>query len=183
MDAPTRICVFCGSASGNRPAFTDAAATLGRLIAERGHEVVYGGASVGLMNVVAEAALAAGGQVIGVITDIFSTELEHNGVSELHRVSDMHARKARMYELADAFIALPGGIGTLDELAETMTWVQIGVHAKPIGLVDTESYFQPLLEFFRHGVEMGLYKPTTVEQLAISPDPAEVLDQLALTRW
>jgi uncharacterized protein (TIGR00730 family) len=155
-----RVCVFCGSAFGARPIFVEAARSLGAAIAARGLGLVYGGASVGLMGVVADAALADGGEVIGVIPQrLVDRELAHRGLSALHVVDSMHARKAKMASLSDAFVALPGGFGTLDELAEIVTWRQLGLHDKPFGLLDVDGYFEPLIAWTRRAVEDGFVKP------------------------
>jgi uncharacterized protein (TIGR00730 family) len=174
------VCVFCGSAVGRRPRYAAAAAELGRELAGRGLGLVYGGGSVGLMGVVADAAMAAGGRVTGVIpSGLFSPEVPHERITTLHRVDSMHERKALMYRLADVFVALPGGLGTLEELAETLTWGQIGLHDKAVGLLDVDGYFGPLLAFFGHAVDEGLLKPRNLERLVVDDDPARLLDALA----
>lgn len=153
---------------------------LGELLAKRGIGLVYGGASVGTMGVLADAALRAGGEVIGVIPDaLVSRELAHRGLSELHQVSGMHERKAKMTELADGFLALPGGAGTLEELFEVWTWSQLGLHGKPIGLVDVDGYYQPLLRFLRHMVAEGFLRESYHEMIAVDADPAALLDRFA----
>jgi len=145
MTSLRRLCVFCGSASGVRPEYEAAARELGTVLAGRGVGVVYGGASVGLMGVVADSALAAGGEVIGIIPQaLVDREVAHAGLSELHVVGSMHERKALMAELSDAFVALPGGMGTLEELFEVFTWRQLGLHAKPIALLDVAGYWAGL---------------------------------------
>ena len=156
-----RICVFCGASTGIDPAYADVAAALGRELAARSIEVVTGGGKVGLMGVVADAALAAGGRVIGIIPRFLEQrEVAHRGLSELHVVETLHERKALMHELSDAFVALPGGFGTLDELAESVTWAQLGLHAKPIGLVNVAGYFDGLRRVRRGrrqpGVRLGV---------------------------
>ncbi|MBN8999547.1 MAG: TIGR00730 family Rossman fold protein, partial [Rhizobiales bacterium] len=134
-----RVCVFCGSSAGNRPGYREAALALGRTLAERGAELVYGGSKVGLMGAVADAALAAGGRVIGIIpTSLRDKEIAHEGLTELYVVGSMHERKAMMADMSSGFIALPGGIGTLEELFEIWTWAQLGYHRKPVGLLDIE---------------------------------------------
>ena len=173
-----RIGVFCGSTSGVRPAFADAARDLGRTLARRGVGVVYGGGSVGLMGVVADAALAEGGEVIGVIPHALERrELGHKGLTELHVVSSMHERKAKMAELADAFVALPGGMGKLEELAEILTWAQLGLHAKPCGLLDVGGYFQPLVAFFDHAVAEGFLRPEHRRFLLLEQSPGALLER------
>jgi uncharacterized protein (TIGR00730 family) len=175
-----RICVYCGSSAGNRPIYLEAAAALGTLLAERGIGLVYGGASVGTMGAVADAAIAAGGEVIGVIpTHLAGHEIGHPGLTELHVVANMHERKARMAQLADGFLALPGGGGTLEELFEIWTWAQLGLHDKPIGLVDVEGYYQPLLTMVEHMVDAGFVRTAYRDMVAIDADPATLLDGFA----
>jgi len=158
--ARKRICVFCGSSPGRRPAFAAAAAELGTRLARDGVGLVYGGGSVGLMGTVADAALAAGGEVLGVIPDMLAgKEVAHPGLTRLYLVKSMHERKALMAEMSDAFVALPGGFGTLDELFEAITWGQLGLHRKPIGLLDVEGYFAPLVSFVDRAVEDGFVRP------------------------
>ena len=149
MDVPLRaVCVFCGSSVGARPEYRAAATRLGTLLGSNGIDVVYGGASVGLMGAVADAALAAGGRVVGVIPRrLVDRELAHPGLAELHVTESMHERKALMSDLSDGFVALPGGFGTLEELAEVTTWAQLGLHRKPIGVLNVTGYFDLLLEF------------------------------------
>ncbi len=143
-----RLCIYCGSNRGSSPSYAEAAASAGRHLAENGIGIVYGGGSVGLMGIVADAALAAGGEVIGVIPQALQDkELGHDRLSELHVVASMHERKQLMVDLSDGFIALPGGVGTLDELFETFTWLQLGFHTKPVGLLNTGGYFDELLTF------------------------------------
>jgi uncharacterized protein (TIGR00730 family) len=154
--AMSAICVFCGSSSGSDPAFSEAARSLGATIAARGHRLVYGGGHVGLMGVVADAALAAGGSVTGVMTEqLVSAEVAHLGLNELEVVSTMHARKARMAELSDGVIVLPGGFGTLDETFEMITWNQLGLVAVPVVFLDVAGYFAPLFDFIDASVSTG----------------------------
>jgi len=175
-----RVCVFCGSSSGVLPEYAEAAAGLGRLSAERGIEVVYGGGRVGLMGVVADAALAAGGRVTGVIPEALATkELAHAGCTELHVVGSMHERKARMAELADAFVAMPGGIGTFEELFEVWTWGQLGFHAKPCGLLNVVGFYDGLVAFVGHAAEQGFLRPEHVAMLTVAGEPALLLERLA----
>src|SRR6185503_14872599 len=144
----SRLCVFCGSSPGHDPAYGAAAAQLGRVLAERGIGLVYGGGRVGLMGILADAALAAGGEVIGVIPQaLLDREIGHRGLTQLRVVDSMHSRKALMGDLADGFIALPGGIGTLEELFEVWTWAQLGLHRKPCGLLDANGFYAPLVDF------------------------------------
>jgi uncharacterized protein (TIGR00730 family) len=175
-----RVCVFCASSPGNDPELTAATVALGRLLAARGHELVYGGGAVGLMGVVADTVMEAGGRVTGVIpSKLFSREVGHVGLTELIEVETMHERKALMYEMSDAFIALPGGFGTMEELAETLTWSQIGLHAKPIGVLDVGGFWDPLLELLDGAVERELLKKTNRDLLVSASDPATLLDALA----
>ena len=179
-----RICVFCGASSGRLPAYAAAARSLGATLAGRGLGLVYGGGRVGLMGAVADAALAGGGEVIGVIPqELVDRELAHAGLTELHIVSSLHERKARMADLADGFIALPGGFGTLDELLEQLTWSQLGLHAKPIGLFDVEDYWRPLIALARHATEEGFVRESDLAAIAVGGDAEGLLDRLErLTR-
>ncbi len=155
-----RIAVFCGSRGGARPAYLQAARGLGAALARRGHGLVYGGARVGTMGALADAALAAGASVTGVMPRaLVAREVAHPGLTEFHAVDSMHARKSLMADLADGFIALPGGYGTLDELFEILTWAQLGLHAKPVGLLDVKGFFGPLLAALDHGVAEGFLDP------------------------
>ncbi|MDO4232719.1 MAG: TIGR00730 family Rossman fold protein [Lautropia sp.] len=163
-----RLTVFCGSASGSLPSYTEAAEQLGRLLAERGIGLVYGGASVGLMGSVANAALVAGGEVIGVIPKaLASREIAHDGLTQLHVVSSMHERKAMMAELSDGFIALPGGAGTLEEIFEVWTWGQLGYHRKPCALFNVAGYYDALVSFVDQVVDQGFLKPKYREMLIV----------------
>lgn len=172
-----RVCVFCGSSPGSDPAFAAAAVELGRVLAEHDLGLVYGGASVGLMGRLADAALAAGGEVIGVIPRaLVDLEVAHRGLADLRVVGSMHERKALMAELSDAFIALPGGLGTLDELFEILTWAQLGLHHKPIGLLDVGGYFDPLLAFLDGAVRARFVAPEHRAMLLRAADPVALLD-------
>jgi hypothetical protein len=154
-----RICVFCGSSSGSLPAYRVAAELVGRYLAQRGIGVVYGGGKVGLMGILADAALAKGGEVIGVIpSHLMSREVGHNGLTKMHVVDSMHERKAMMADLAEGFIALPGGFGTFEEFCEVLTWSQLGLHKKPCGLLNIADYYSPLLEMFDRAVAEGFLK-------------------------
>jgi uncharacterized protein (TIGR00730 family) len=156
-----RWCVFCGSSPGHDPRFVAAAAELGTALARRGIEIVFGGGRVGMMGAVADAALAAGGRVIGVIPhSLQRKEVAHSGVSELHVVESMHDRKAMMAELSDGFIALPGGFGTFEEYCEAVTWVQLGLQRKPTYLVNIAGYYDPLISLFDHALEHGFVNET-----------------------
>jgi uncharacterized protein (TIGR00730 family) len=173
------VCVFCGSSPGNDPAFMAAAERFGRRVAERGIELVYGGASVGLMGVVADAAMAAGGRVTGVITEsLAGHEIAHGTLSDLHVVTTMHERKALMSELSDAFVMLPGGFGTCEEFMESVTWAQLGIHDKPCGILNVDAFFAELFEFVRHAVTQGFIRARQVEALVISDDVDQLLDAL-----
>jgi uncharacterized protein (TIGR00730 family) len=174
-----RVCVFCGASSGRRPAYADAARAFGAALAGRGLGLVYGGGRVGLMGAVADAALAGGGEVVGVIPqELVARELAHDGLSELHVVGSLHERKALMAELADGFVALPGGFGTLDELLEQLTWSQLGLHAKPIGLYEVEDYWRPLIALARHATEEGFVRESDLAQIAVGGEAEGLLDRL-----
>jgi uncharacterized protein (TIGR00730 family) len=174
------VCVFCGSSVGRSPGYREGTVALGRELAARGIGLVYGGGAVGLMGVLADAVMQAGGRVTGVIpAGLFGGEVEHGDITTLYRVDSMHERKALMYELSDAFIALPGGLGTLEELAETLTWGQIGLHDKPVGLLDPSRFYASLQAFFDHAVREGFLKPKNLERLAVDDDPGRLLDELA----
>jgi uncharacterized protein (TIGR00730 family) len=179
MTAVETVCVFCGSSPGADPAFTLAAERFGAAVGERGIELVYGGASVGLMGVVADAALAAGGRATGVITEsLAGHEIAHSRLSDLHVVSTMHERKALMSELSDAFVMLPGGFGTYEEFMESVTWAQLGIHDKSCGILNVEGFFDKLLGFVRHAVAQGFINGRQVDALVISDDVDELLTQL-----
>ncbi len=177
MTSPLRsICVFCGSSVGARPEYAAAAAETGRLLAERGIRLVYGAGNVGLMGVLADAALAAGGEVIGVIPQMLvDKELAHRGLAELRIVGSMHERKALMAELSDAFLALPGGLGTFEELCEILTWSQLGIHAKPAGCLNVLAYFDPLLALLDRAVSERFLGPAQRRLLLSADRPEELL--------
>jgi uncharacterized protein (TIGR00730 family) len=175
-----RVCVFCGASSGARAAYADAARAFGVAAARRGLGVVYGGGRVGLMGALAEGALGAGGEVIGVIPqELVDRELAHGGLSELRVVGSLHERKAMMAELADGFAALPGGFGTLDELLEQLTWSQLGLHSKPVGLLDVADYWHPLIALARHATEEGFVREADLASIAVAADADALLDRLA----
>jgi hypothetical protein len=175
-----RICVFCGSSPGALPAYAEAAGRLGRLLAGRGLGLVYGGGNVGLMGVVAAAVIAAGGEVTGVIPRaLVRREVGHGGLPDLRIVGTMHERKALMAELADGFIALPGGIGTLDEWFEIWTWAQLGLHRKPCGLLDVAGYYGPLITFLDHMVEQRFLRKSHRALVLVDDDPERLLDRMA----
>lgn len=173
------VCVYAGSTNGNDPRFSETAAELGTLIAERGQTLVYGGARRGLMGTLADAALAAGGYVVGVIPEfLFSGEVGHRGVSELCVVDSMHARKQCMADRSDAFLALPGGLGTLEELVEVWTWTHLGLQNKPCGLLDINGYYSKLRGFFNDALASGLLRQDSLDLLYVSNDAGELLDTL-----
>lgn len=160
LRAMRSICVYCGSSPGNDPAFLDAARAFGDLLGRRGIRLVFGGGDVGLMGAIADAVLAAGGEVVGVIPQgLVDREVAHFGLTELHVTKSMHERKAMMAELADGFVAMPGGLGTLEELFEMLTWAQLGLHRKPVGLLNVAGYYDALVAFVDHTVEAGFVRP------------------------
>jgi uncharacterized protein (TIGR00730 family) len=170
------ICVFCGSSLGNDPAYAEAARRLGRTLADRGTTLVYGGGHVGLMGVVAGAALEAGGEAIGVMPrSLVDREIGHTGLTKLHVVRSMHERKALMSELSDGFIALPGGNGTLEEFFEVLTWAQLGEHGKPCGLLNVAGYYDPLLKVFDQMVEKNFLGGAHRELVLVAEDPSSLL--------
>jgi uncharacterized protein (TIGR00730 family) len=178
-----RVTVYCGSANGNSPAFLAEARALGRAIAASGLGLVYGGANVGLMGAVADAALAGGAEVIGVLPEVLAgREIAHSGLTRLELVPTMHKRKARMVALADAFLVLPGGYGTLEELLEAVTWAQLRIHAKPCILINTDGYWDRLLEFLDTAVEAGFLMPRSRALLQVAEDAAEAV-QIAAGSW
>ena len=184
------ICVYCGSSFGNLPAFTNAARQLAKAMNERSISLVYGGASVGIMGEIANAVLDEGGAVIGVIPQALADkEVSHAGLTELHVVSSMHERKALMEEISDGFIALPGGLGTLEELFEVLTWSQLGFHQKPVGLVNVANYYDGLLSFLDHTAKAQFVKTTHRNLLISENSPEAVLDRMqkfqpsTATKW
>jgi uncharacterized protein (TIGR00730 family) len=177
---PSSVAVYCGSNSGFDPAFAAAAVSLGRLLAERGIGLVYGGANVGLMGALADAVLAGGGEAHGVITRALETqEIPHRGLTSLRVTETMHQRKAEMADAADAFVMLPGGYGTLDEFFEVLTWAQLGIHAKPCAILDVGGYFDPLRAFLDRAVTAGFVRPAHLRMVIIESDPARLLDRIA----
>ncbi len=190
-----KICVFCGSHAGGRPEYREMAEALGRLLAKRRLELVYGGGNIGLMGIIADACLEAGGSVVGVIPhalvgrEVAGRAVEHVGLSRLEIVDSMHTRKARMAELADGFIALPGGFGTFEELFEILTWAQLGFHRKPIGLLDVAGYYDPLLALCDRAVEEGFLSSDSRALLLARSEPEALLAALskyrpeAVTAW
>jgi uncharacterized protein (TIGR00730 family) len=174
-----RVCVFCGSSPGARPAYGDATEELARLLVEEGIGVVYGGGAVGLMGRLADAVLSAGGEVIGVIPEaLVSREIGHKGLSELRVVGSMHERKALMADLADAFVALPGGLGTVEELFEIYTWAQLGLHRKPCGLLDVDGYYDGIARFLAHAVEERFLLEEHRAMLMVERDPRALIERL-----
>jgi uncharacterized protein (TIGR00730 family) len=177
-----KICVYCGANPGNAPIFAEVAASVGKLLAKEGIGLVYGGGAVGLMNTVARAALEAGGEVIGVIPEaLMDLELARTDLTALHVTSDMHSRKAKMAELSDGFIALPGGFGTLDELFEMITWAQLGFHKKPIALLNMNSFYDPLLTMVEHMVSNGFVREQHQGLFVSATTPESVL--AAMRAW
>jgi uncharacterized protein (TIGR00730 family) len=174
------VCVFCGSSRGARPEYEAAAARLGQAIARSGRTLVYGGGRVGLMGVLGDAAMAAGGRVIGVTPRrLVEKEVAHHGLTELRVVESMHARKAMMAELSDAFIAMPGGVGTFEEFFEVLTWSQLGFHSKPCGLLNVAGYYDPMLAFLDHAVEQGFVRAEHRAIVLTDTEPTALLDRLS----
>ena len=173
------VAVFCGASSGRLTSYANAARDFGAVLGRRGLGLIYGGGRVGLMGSVADGALAAGGEVIGVIPrELVERELAHQGLTKLHVVESLHERKALMAELADGFVALPGGFGTLDELAEQLTWSQLGLHAKPVGLLDVEGYWGPLIVFAQHATAEGFVREADLGAIAVADDADALLERL-----
>jgi uncharacterized protein (TIGR00730 family) len=175
------VCVFAGSNSGTRDEYLVAARELGQVLARRGTRLAYGGARVGLMGALADAALAEGGRVVGVMPQaLVAKEVAHRGLTELKVVGSMHERKAMMAELADGFVALPGGWGTLEEFFEVLTWGQLGLHRKPCGLLNIEGYFDGLLAFVDHSIGEGFVRPEYRSMICVADSPAALLDAMAV---
>jgi uncharacterized protein (TIGR00730 family) len=176
----TRICVYCGASQGARPEYIEAAQALGAELARRSIGLIYGGGSVGMMGTIARSVHEGGGSVYGVIPQpLTPKELSGAPIGELEIVDTMHTRKARMAELADGFIAMPGGFGTLEELFETITWSQLGIHAKPIGLLNVAGYYDPLCQMIKLAIAEGFIRPAYTDLLVVSPEPIDLLDRLA----
>lgn len=174
-----RVCVFCGSNSGQQPAYREAARRMGQTLAQNGLGLVYGGGKVGLMGALADAALEQGAEVIGIIPQaLFEKEVAHPGLSELRVVASMHERKALMADLADGFVALPGGFGTLEEFCEILTWSQLGIHQKPMGLLNTAGFYTPLLGMFDHAMQEGFVRPEHRQMILVDENPAGLLEQM-----
>ncbi|QDT44930.1 LOG family protein YvdD [Gimesia alba] len=179
MSTLKSLCVFCGSKSGSDQQYQQSAIELGRLMAQRNISLVYGGGSVGLMGIIADAVLESGGKVIGVIPRQLATrELLHPGVEEMYVVDDMHTRKAKMSECSDAFIAMPGGFGTLEELFEVVSWVQLGIYSKPVGLLNTAGFYDPLLNMVEHCIETEFIKPKYRDLIIADDSPSTLLEHL-----
>jgi uncharacterized protein (TIGR00730 family) len=175
-----RLCVFCGSSVGNQSAYAEAAQAMGALLAARGIGLVYGGGHVGLMGVIADAVMASGGEVIGVIPQTLADrEIAHSGITELRVVDSMHSRKAMMAELSDAFIAMPGGVGTFEEFFEVVTWTQLGLHRKPCGLLNVNAFYTPLAAFIDQAVSEGFIRPVHRAGIVVDSDPERLLDTLS----
>ncbi|MEM8864262.1 MAG: TIGR00730 family Rossman fold protein [Planctomycetota bacterium] len=178
--APQNICVFAASSLGDRPEFRDAAESLGTLLAERGCRLIYGGASVGLMGVLADATLQAGGELVGVLPQcLVDLEVAHHGLTELHVVRSMHERKALMADLSDAVLALPGGLGTLEELFEILTWTQLGIQTKPSGVLNLAGFFDHFFAMIDRAVEEGFVSTASRQMILCETDPGRLLDRLA----
>ncbi len=176
---PNRLCVFCGSRPGARPEYALAARAMGRALAPAGLELVFGGSGGGLMGAVADGALEGGAKIIGIFPQRFpAAEFAHPRLTETHVVGSMHERKALMHELSGGFVALPGGFGTLDELFETLTWTQIGLHHKPIGLLDTNAFYQPLMAMVRHGLAEDFVPERLKNAITIDADPTTLVSRL-----
>ena len=173
------VCVFCGSSPGSRPGYADAARRVGAALARNGLGLVYGGGRVGLMGIVADTALAEGGRVVGVIPDPLATkEIAHEGLTELHVVPGMHERKALMAQRSAGFLTLPGGVGTFEEFFEILTWAALGLHRKPIGLLNVEGYFDPLLALLDHAVAERFLRPEHLDELIVSDNPEAIVADL-----
>ena len=184
------VCVFCAASPGVDPVYVEQAAAMGRMLAESGRRLVYGGGRTGLMGALADAALSAGGDVIGIMPrHLVEREVAHIGLTELHVVASMHERKALLAELSDGFLAMPGGLGTLEELFEVWTWGQLGLHRKPYGLFEVNGFFAPLLSFLDHAVTEGFIRQEYRDLLVVDDDPHTLLERMeamhppALPRW
>jgi uncharacterized protein (TIGR00730 family) len=177
-----RVCVYAGSNAGTRPAYAEIAVELARVLVARDIDVVFGGGNVGLMKVVADATMAAGGEVIGIIPEaLMAREVGHRDITELRVVGSMHERKALMAELSDGFVALPGGFGTIEEIIEIATWAQLGLHAKPFGLLNVDGFYDSLIAFFDHAVDEGFLRPQHRYMLLVADEPEALLE--AFAKW
>lgn len=178
-----RVCVFCGSSVGLDPAYADAARAMGRALVDRGLSLVYGGGQVGLMGVIADAVLEAGGEVIGVIPHALNArEIAHHRLTKLHVVDSMHERKALMASLSDAFLAMPGGFGTYEEIFEAITWTQLGVHRKPCGLLNVAGFYDPIVQFLDHAVTEQFIRPEHRGVVLVDSDGSRLLDRISQAR-
>jgi len=174
------VCVYCGSATGARPVYAEAAKAFGRALVAADLSLVYGGGRVGLMGLIADEVLAAGGRAVGVIPELLlAKEVGHTDLTELHVVPDMHERKKKMADLSDAFVAMPGGVGTFEEFFEVYTWAQLGYHQKPVGLLDVNGYFDPLMSMLRHTIEEGFMRAPYLDIIQIAAEPGEMIAKLA----
>jgi len=170
------VCVYCGSSNGAKPVYAEAAKAFGRALVEADMSLVYGGGRVGLMGLIADEVLACGGRAVGVIPELLlNKEVGHTDLTELHVVPDMHERKKKMADLSDAFVAMPGGVGTFEELFEVYTWAQLGYHQKPVALLDVDGYYDPLLAMLRHTVEEGFMRAAYLDMLQVAGDPAAMI--------
>ncbi|HIC02576.1 TPA: TIGR00730 family Rossman fold protein [Candidatus Poribacteria bacterium] len=174
------ICVYCGSSSGLQPEYMEAAKSLGEIIAIRRLSLVYGGSNIGLMGIVANAVLENGGKVVGVIPNLFAEKIVHRKLTRIYQVGSMHERKHKMFELSDGFIALPGGLGTVEEILEIWGWAQLGIHQKPCGFLNTNGYYNKLLEFFDHATSQGFFKPQYRNIIRVVNKPEELLNQFQI---
>ncbi|WP_028218539.1 LOG family protein [Paraburkholderia oxyphila] len=173
------VCVYCGSSMGARPVYNEAAQAFGRALVDANLALVYGGGKVGLMGVIADTVMAHGGRAIGVIPELLvDKEVGHNGLTELHVVPDMHQRKKMMADLSDGFVAMPGGVGTLEELFEVYTWAQLGYHHKPVGVLNIDSFYNPLIALLEHTVSEGFMRQAYLDLLQIDSDPAALIGKL-----
>jgi uncharacterized protein (TIGR00730 family) len=173
------VCVYCGSAPGAKPVYAEAAKAFGRALVEADMSLVYGGGRVGLMGLIADEVLAHGGRAVGVIPELLlNKEVGHTDLTELHVVPDMHERKKKMADLSDAFVAMPGGVGTFEELFEVYTWAQLGYHQKPVALLDVDGYYDPLLAMLRHTVEEGFMREAYLNILQVAREPDEMIEKL-----
>ncbi len=170
-----KICVNCGSSPGAHPEYVEASRELGRKLAQRGMSLVYGGANVGLMGETADAVLSHGGEVIGIITEELNHKVGHKGLKELHVVPTMHERKTKMFQLSDGFIAMPGGLGTLEEAMEILTWAQLGLHSKPVGFLNVRGYFDKFMDFLDHAVDQRFLKKEHRQMILVGQNPDQLL--------
>ena len=184
MQSQRKICVYCGSSRGEDSVYAKAAEALGREIACNNNTLVYGGAKIGLMGILADTVLAEGGSVIGVMpNNLADLEIAHDGLSELFLCQDMHARKKKMSELSDGFITMPGGLGTLDEFFEIWTWAQLGIHSKPIGIFNVDSYFDPMIFFIEKAISAGFIKPGHTSSLIIEDQAKNLVKLVNVERY